>query len=167
MPVLGTSSSAGYDIFCIQESLDLAPLTVKKFDTGLRVTNLDEGSFILLASRSSIALTLSCFVVGGVIDSDFRGNIHCILYNGSATETAHFKKGDRICQAIILPRLSANTDQAPLKRKRDNCGFGSTGLNSKNELDLRITDAPGSITPQKGQDTPTETVDRSWERKEF
>lgn len=158
MPVLATSGSAAYDLCTIDGPTDLAPLTVKKFDTGLRLAYLPEDSFILLASRSGLALRHSCFVQAGVIDSDYRGPICCLLYNGSADSVAHFERGDKICQALILPRLSLPGAGPPLRKRRGEGGFGSSGVKSANDgLDICVADPAGPTSCPTGGNAPTET----------
>lgn len=145
LPVLATPGSAAYDL-CSVESSSIQPMSVKSLDTGLRIKKIPKDTFILLASRSGLALKQACFCIGGVIDGDYEGNIHCLLFNGSPTEPVEISKGTRVCQALVLTRLGAIGEEKPLKRLRGRGGFGSTDIDStaKNDLEIRSPDAQRS-----------------------
>lgn len=167
MPTLATSGSAAYDLCTIDGPVDLAPLTVRKFDTGLSLAYMPEDTFILLTSRSGLALHQCCFVQGGVIDSDFRGSIACILYNGSPKNFVRIEKGSRICQALILPRLSLSDAPTPLKRKRGARGFGSSGLKTTDGVGLCSPDTTRPPSCPEGREPSVEDAARRRETGEI
>lgn len=70
-------------------------------------------------------------VGGGVIDSDFRGNVGVILFN-HGVQPFIVTRGDRIAQLIfekiVIPILIECAYEDPVC-ERGNKGFGSTGTN--------------------------------------
>ncbi|KAM0686722.1 Deoxyuridine 5'-triphosphate nucleotidohydrolase [Conglomerata obtusa] len=68
-------------------------------------------------------------LLGGVIDSDYRGDVRAILYNDGDTDFK-FEIGDSICKIIFV---KINTDEIVCvdnldESERGAKGFGSTGL---------------------------------------
>jgi len=82
---------------------------------------------MLLHSRSKLA-TEGITVEAGLIDSDYRGPIQCVLYNHTHTQR-RIQKGERICQALILPvpQVAWQTVAVLDDSARGAAGFGSTG----------------------------------------
>ena len=115
-----TEHSCGYDITSA-ETYVLGPGERRAFSTGLFL-ELPDGVCGILKSRSSLAL-LGLDVCGGVIDSDYRGEIRVILHNTSRVEYI-VSSGQRIAQMIVL-KYETLGDSVDTKR---NGGFGSTGL---------------------------------------
>ena len=70
------------------------------------------------------------FPGGGVLDSDYRGNISVILTNFSSW-SVNIEKGDRIAQVMFIKREEVEFeevdefDDATVRGTKD---FGSTGL---------------------------------------
>ena len=80
--------------------------------------------------RSSISLQFA-LVRGGMIDSDYRGNVRVILHNFSQ-KRVEFNTGDRIAQILFQKRESPDfievTDFDNYPTKRGTSGFGTTGI---------------------------------------
>jgi dUTP pyrophosphatase len=86
-------------------------------------------NFGLIRDRSGLALRKSCFVVAGVIDADYRGEVMVALHNASNDEVV-IKLGDRIAQMLVCVCYTydiAETDGELTETKRGDAGFGSTG----------------------------------------
>ena len=68
-------------------------------------------------------------VLGGVIDSNYRKEVKCILLN-TADQDFKVEKGQCICQGVLLPTLTADFREVEeLKNDDLHTGFGSTGTN--------------------------------------
>ncbi|XP_065673887.1 uncharacterized protein LOC136090838 [Hydra vulgaris] len=102
MPNQATMGSAGYDIFALEDVYLLKNQTVK-VPTGIRM-QIPAGYYGQLSSRSSLALQ-NITVVGGVIDSDYRGEIIVLLKNSN---DANFiiSKDLAIAQLVFLQSFS-------------------------------------------------------------
>ena len=62
-------------------------------------------------------------MIGGVVDSDYRGEIQALLLNWSDTPF-QVNKGQRICQGLFLP---VQQNELPSSGRCDFL-FGSTGM---------------------------------------
>jgi dUTP diphosphatase len=126
LPARGSSMSAGLDIHAI-EDLSIRPAERVLARTGLAVA-IPEGYYGRIAPRSGLALKKGLDVLAGVIDTDYRGEIGCLLYNTS-DETIHLPAQSKICQMIlekiITPTAVWTTDL--IGTGRGSGGFGSTG----------------------------------------
>ena len=130
-PTYGSEYAAGADLYALTggETLNFAPGETKMIKTGIAV-EIPEGYAGLIYARSGIATKrgLAPANEGGVIDSDYRGEIMVSLHNhsGACQEIAD---GERIAQLVIAPFLAAEfceTDELSDTVRGDG-GFGSTG----------------------------------------
>lgn len=131
VPKRASCGAAGYDLCCA------IPDVVKArgrqlIHTGVRVA-IPPGRYGRIAPRSGLALKNGIDVGGGVIDSDYRGQVDVILFNHSDVD---FKvaQGDRIAQ-LIIERCSEETMEVVTAfdaedTVRGSGGFGSTGVAS-------------------------------------
>lgn len=126
LPVRGSSMSAGLDI-CSIEDVTIGPKQRTLVRTGLAVA-IPEGHYGRLAPRSGLATRNGLDVLAGVIDSDYRGEIGCLLYNTS-DETIHLPSRNKICQLIIekITTPTAVWAEDLTETARGVGGFGSTG----------------------------------------
>jgi len=75
------------------------PKTLLLVDTGVCV-HLPKGTYGRIADRSSMVLFNRIHVLGGVVDSDYRGSIRVMLYN-FGTSSCTIDKGQKIAQMIV------------------------------------------------------------------
>ena len=85
------------------------------------------GFYGRVAPRSGLAAKQGLDVLAGVIDSDYRGEICCVLYN-TGDETITLSAGSKICQLIleqiVTPEAAWVADLDATARGAG--GFGST-----------------------------------------
>ena len=129
-PVYGSASAAGADLrACLDEEAVIAPGETRFIGTGLAVA-LPEGYVGLIFGRSGLACKRGLAPANkvGVLDSDYRGEIHVGLHNLSA-EPYTVQPGERIAQMILTPFLTAQFVEAEMLSDtvRGAGGFGSTG----------------------------------------
>ena len=126
LPERGSVHAAGLDLRSI-EPLRLLPKERALVRTGLAVA-IPEGHYGRIAPRSGLATRNGIDVLAGVIDSDYRGEIQCLLYN-TGDETVELPAQTRICQLIIEKIITPNpewTNDLDDTIRGDE-GFGSTG----------------------------------------
>ena len=131
LPTYATEGSAGMDLSnVLDKPLTLKPLERAKVPTGL-IMILSPGYEGQVRPRSGLAakhgITLTNCV--GTIDSDYRGEICCLMINLS-NEPYTIQPGERIAQLIISPVSHVQVefiDKVPEETKRGDGGFGSTG----------------------------------------
>lgn len=96
--------------------------------TGIAI-ECPRGYFAMVVSRSGLAKR-GLFVTNspGIIDPDYRGELHVLLYNGGY-EAYYVKHGDRIAQLIVMPFHGAKVREVTelTETERGESGFGSTG----------------------------------------
>lgn len=126
LPSRGSSQSAGLDI-CSIEDVAIGPKQRTLVPTGLAVA-IPEGYYGRVAPRSGLATKKGLDVLAGVIDADYRGEIHCLLYN-TGDEAIELPAQSKICQLIIekiITPVAVWADEIT-ETDRGSGGFGSTG----------------------------------------
>lgn len=128
-PTQGNESDAGYDLSSIVVT-HIGSGERALIRTGIAVA-IPEGHVGYIKPRSGLALNYGIDVLGGVIDSGYRGEIRVILLN---TNDAPFivGLGDRIAQLVVQPvsKLNFSEVDALGDSVRGANGFGSTGVAS-------------------------------------
>lgn len=126
LPQRGSALAAGLDVFAI-EDVEIGPKQRATARTGLAVA-IPAGFYGRIAPRSGLAAKKGLDVLSGVIDSDYRGEILCLLYNTS-DEIINLRAGSKICQLIIEQIITPDAEWATEldETARGASGFGSTG----------------------------------------
>ncbi len=125
IPIHATEQAAGFDIYS-SENVILIPGETTKVPTGIAF-EIPMGFFLRIEDRSGMAAK-GIHKVGGIIDSDYRGEVFIVLHN-STSKTYHVEKHDRIAQGVITPAHQADfiESQELSETKRGDKGFESTG----------------------------------------
>ena len=131
IPTTGTINSAGYDLFaCINEDINIHPNCIVIISTGLAI-EIPNGYFGMVCSRSGLALKYGVHVLNspGIIDSDYRGEIKCILHNASNSAFI-IQNGAKIAQLIVIKYENIRWVETEIlsDTSRGYNGFGSTGI---------------------------------------
>ena len=120
---------SGVDLYST-EDLILQPMERRLVGTGLCM-EIPLGYEGQVRPRSGLSakygITLTNCV--GTIDSDYRGEICCLMIN-LGNEPYTIEPGERIAQLIISPVVHVETEfieKIPEETKRGSGGFGSTG----------------------------------------
>src|ERR1044071_1676584 len=98
LPKRGSALAAGLDV-CSIEQLNIEPKQRVMAKTGLAVA-IPHGFYGRVAPRSGLAAKNGLDVLAGVIDSDYRGEVCCLLYN-TGDATIELPAGSKICQLIV------------------------------------------------------------------
>lgn len=98
LPTKGHPGDAGIDFYAIDEVV-FPPHTQQRVHTGVSI-EIPEGYVGLIWDKSSISFNQGLKVMGGVIDSCFRGELVMSLYN-TTSKTQEIKKDHKIAQMII------------------------------------------------------------------
>lgn len=142
LPTRASAGAAGFDLACSEEVwLPSGGQAVAR--TGLAL-GLPPGHYGRIAERSGLALRSGVGVGGGVIDSDYTGEVRVILYSRGGPGVL-FAAGDRVAQLIVeacaAPRVLEVADLGQTARGAG--GFGSTGVSG-------VPGAAGSAVPEGG-----------------
>ncbi len=127
----GTEDSAGFDLMAaIREKIILKPNTTELIPTGFCL-EMPKDFEAQVRPRSGLALKNSVTVLNspGTIDADYRGEVAVILINHSQ-KNFDIHRGMRIAQIIFskVPETVLIERSSLSKTKRDQGGFGSTGV---------------------------------------
>lgn len=131
IPIIGTNNSAGYDLVaCIDKDIIIQPNEIILVPTGIAI-EIPNGYFGMVCSRSGLACKYGIYILNapGIIDSDYRGEIKCILHNCS-NNAFILKNGTKMAQLLIMKHEIVNwieTDNLSDTNRGTN-GFGSTGI---------------------------------------
>ena len=130
LPSYETIGSAGMDLRAdLQEPMTLPPMGRTLVPTGLFI-ELPLGYEAQVRPRSGLALKrgLTLLNTPGTIDSDYRGEIKCIIVNLS-DEMQMIEPGERIAQMVIarFERVEWQITEQLTESVRGAGGFGSTG----------------------------------------
>ena len=131
LPTKKHNNDAGFDLYA-NESMTLRPIEIDmwgqtvKVKTGISI-EIPDGWFGLIRDRSSLG-SQGILVLGGVIDSGYRGEIIVCLHNLN-NKFYEIKKGDKIAQLLLIP--VPQVDIVPVdslsETSRGDKGFGSSG----------------------------------------
>jgi dUTP pyrophosphatase len=125
VPTLGSEGAAGFDLYYLGDEVRIFPGLLEVMSTGIAL-DIPRGKVGIIKPRSGKSLH-GIDVLGGVIDSDYRGEVKVILTN-HGTEPMLFAPGHRIAQLVILDHYNEFEVVESLDdTERGSGGFGSTG----------------------------------------
>lgn len=133
IPEISRKGDAGYDIIAV-EGASLAPGQRGSLPTGLAF-EIPENYVGLIWDRSGLSHKKGLKVMGGVIDSSFRGEVKVGLLNTSH-ESIEIMKGDKIAQMIIQKFETVNfkVSEELSSTERGDKWLGSTDNDKKQEI---------------------------------
>ncbi|PIS42942.1 MAG: dUTP diphosphatase [Candidatus Kerfeldbacteria bacterium CG08_land_8_20_14_0_20_40_16] len=126
IPQYAHLGDAGLDLYSLEDKV-LNPGERYLFKLGFAL-ELPEGYVGLIWDKSGLAANSGVTNLGGVIDSNYRGEVGVILLNASSS-AATIKKGDRIAQLLIQKIETVEIEEVTelSDSPRGTGGFGSTG----------------------------------------
>jgi dUTP pyrophosphatase len=127
LPARKSANAAGWDIYCLENFSLWSGIDRETVRTGIAMA-IPHGYYGHIVGRSGLAKENGITIMGGIIDSDYRGEIHVIVCNTGETDVK-FAAGDRIAQMIFHAHYDAawmTVDELP-PTDRGEGGLGSTG----------------------------------------
>lgn len=133
LPTRGTSESAGLDLYAVDAVINLTAGSLNFLPTGLSF-EIPKGHYGQIACRSSLAVR-GITVSGGIIDSDYRGEILVMLFN-HGKEDVQIYQGQKFAQLLIIPytKMKPELVEQLSKTERGDGGFGSTDIPMQEEI---------------------------------
>ena len=118
---------AAFDLSA-SETIVIESNTQQLVATGVHMA-IPDGFVGLIWDRSGLAAKSQLSTMGGVIDSNYRGEIKVILRN-FALEPFTINAGDRIAQMLVQKQCTIDFEVVDSldETNRGKSGFGSTGL---------------------------------------
>ena len=128
IPTQASKRSAGLDLY---SSIDvyIEVGSIKKINTGICVS-LPENSYGSIRDKSSLA-TKGLLTLGGVIDSDYKGEI--IIIMTSLIEPIKIEQGQKIAQLIVSNIMYPEIKLVKFLKstERNDKGFGEMDIDNK------------------------------------
>ena len=125
VPTKATPGSASYNVYSSRD-ITRRPGGTEKIPLNIGFKFLKK--YVCRAYPRSSMSVLPTFLGGGVIDSDYRGNI-CMMLTNFAACSIEIKIGDKIAQIILLKPEEVSFDEVQEsddRTLRGTGGFGST-----------------------------------------
>jgi len=130
LPAYQTKGAVAFDLYTRIDKV-IYPKTIEKLPSNL-IIQVPENHALIIANRSSLAvkrgLTLANNI--GIVDQDYCGpkdEIHLHLYNFT-DKPIFVKRGERLCQALIIPIEKATFKETEQIAANSRGGFGTTGF---------------------------------------
>ena len=133
IPVKAFEADAGFDLFTPVD-VTVKPGQIKKVDLGFKM-RFDERSWASIEEKSGLALK-GLAVLGGVIDSGYRGSVAVVVtnHNWENPDGIEIKAGEKIAQLVMHPysqdykiKKTRIMEESFSKAERGKGGFNSTG----------------------------------------
>jgi dUTP pyrophosphatase len=100
MPEFAREGDAGLDLFAI-EGMSVASGERTSIPTGLAM-EIPRGFVGMIWDRTGVSLKKGLKVIGGVVDSSYRGDVKVLMANISS-DPVEIMQGDKIAQMVIQP----------------------------------------------------------------
>ncbi|XP_074604142.1 deoxyuridine 5'-triphosphate nucleotidohydrolase-like [Brevipalpus obovatus] len=111
-PDKATIGSVGWDLYNNSgKDIIINPGTREAIHTGIKIMEMPKGYFAQIFDKSSIALK-GVSVMGGVIDSDYRGELIVILMNHNREEKIILQNKSKVAQMILLSYLDESSSSS-------------------------------------------------------
>lgn len=125
-PTRGSKEAAGFDLYAC-EGGRIPARGSGRISTGIKV-GIPRGYYGQIAGRSGLAQKHGIMCTAGVIDSDYRGELHLLVFNNSEADFL-FEAGDRVAQMILIKISECEAEEVDTldETERAENGFGSTG----------------------------------------
>lgn len=121
MPTRAYKGDVGLDCYSCQKAV-IHPNSVAEIRLSIAL-DIPEGYWVGIYTRSSYAKR-GLLAHHGVIDSGYKGNIICFLFNPT-NKTQHIAKGDKVCQ-LILHKIVEDGIESIINEPRGDKGYGSS-----------------------------------------
>ena len=134
-PAYGTEESACFDLFCAEDTVVDRPSIVP-----LRIQlAIPKGFGVLLLGRSGLSSKGMC-IRGGVIDSDYRGEIGVMVH--PVEGPVIIQKNVAVCQGLFFEVNQFKFEESPEPfEQTSHTGFGSTDMPALKKASERIREA--------------------------
>ena len=135
IPTLAYKDDAGHDLYAA-ETVTILPRLCEGVALSFS-TAIPQGYFAKIESRSGLAKNCAISVIGGIIDSNFRGEWQALLLNSGVLPHT-VKPGDKVAQVVFhkkqnvrFERVEKHSDLGDTNRGKR--GFGSSDSKTVDE----------------------------------
>ncbi len=127
LPMRAHEDDAGLDLFSVDETV-IMPKQQVTVGTGIKLA-IPKGHAGFVWDKSGIAAKHNIKTLGGVLDSNYRGELKVIMHN-LGISPYEIRRGEKVAQLVIKPILNPDIIEERIEEETDrgDGGFGSTGL---------------------------------------
>ena len=140
IPTVAYEDDAGHDLYA-SETVTILPRSCEGVALSFS-TAIPQGYFAKIESRSGLAKNCAISVVGGIIDSNFRGEWQALLLNSGVLPHT-VKPGDKVAQVVFhkkqnvrFERVDKHSDLSNTERGKR--GFGSSDSKPTDEKKSKL-----------------------------
>ena len=127
IPQKATIGSACYNLFAAR-CVTLEPNATRSVETNLGFC-FSKKYMARIYPRSSLSLK-PILIGGGVVDSDYRGNV-CVIMTNLSDRAIEFETGDRIIPVLFIKKEDVEFEEVSnfddFQKDKGSKGFGSSG----------------------------------------
>lgn len=126
IPTYGREGDAAFDFYS-DETVTIPAKGSAKISTGVAIA-FPDGYALVFRDRSGLSFKYGITMLGGVFDSNYRGDYKVKLFNTS-DEDYIVEKGDKVVSGLLLERPIVDfveVDELD-ETNRNDAGFGSSG----------------------------------------
>ena len=127
IPTRAYYNDLGFDLYALENTI-IFPGMITKVRTGIAI-QFPELIGGLIRDRSSVATKQEVFVVAGVIDPQYTGEI-IVAFSNPLHRNVMFEHGQKIAQLILIHSIECESEEIETIHQtiRSNKGFGSSGM---------------------------------------
>lgn len=161
IPYRVNDDAAGYEL-CALEDGKIYGRDTAIIKTGISM-QIPRGFKGIIQQKSGRSLKNAVILGGGLIDSDYRGDIGIIVHN-FGPNVFQYKKGEKIAQFMIEVDIKVEyvEVQELTETQRGEGGYGSTGIHAVNDFGTKYGGSPSlkaAIQAARGsQEPPTQRI---------
>lgn len=127
MPTRGNPGDAGIDLYALNDAY-FHPGDTVKVNSGISM-EIPQGYVGLIWDKSGVSYKQGLKVMGGVIDSSYRGEVVVTFHNTTSIQQK-IERGSKMAQMIIqkYEEVELEVVDELSETQRGDGGFGSTGI---------------------------------------
>jgi dUTP pyrophosphatase len=128
VPVKATPQSACFDL-ALAEDITIPAQSVRTIDLKIGFEPKDGRHYMMMYPRSSLLPKYGILMPTSVIDNDYRGSVHAIMYNTKMYAVTLYA-GTRVAQVNMFQEVETRFEQVDELNGTDRGtgGLGSTGV---------------------------------------
>ena len=127
IPTVAYEDDAGHDLYA-SETVTILPRSCEGVALSFS-TAIPQGYFAKIESRSGLAKNCAISVVGGIIDSNFRGEWQALLLNSGVLPHT-VKPGDKVAQVVFHKKQNVRFERVEKHSDLGNTNRGKRGFGS-------------------------------------
>ena len=161
IPTVAYEDDAGHDLYA-SETVTILPRSCEGVALSFS-TAIPQGYFAKIESRSGLAKNCAISVVGGIIDSNFRGEWQALLLNSGVLPYT-VKPGDKVAQVVFHKKQNVRFERVEKHSDLGNTNRGKRGFGSS---DSKVIDEKKPKSDEDEKKTKSEDENDKFKLNHF